>query len=323
MLNAQERMRHFKSHEHSAKEDAIRGAPLRAAGRGPGRCAVGHRPLPGLPALPAASRWVLVRGTRSRLDARGRLHLSAHAAGKRRSGPAQRALHRDDALPERGRQLEHLSRRSGQHLALGQVLLLGQADGRRRGRSAPGQVPRVGSGAWRRGRVQHLHQDVSLRAGRVRLRRGARHSAGDCSLSQMVLLQHLRDFFLVAVDSCSAGHHVRQKALQEDSLRAGNRRAIVGGRANSILRLRMDRKSIFSWRNFFIVLDRLMHWAEAVHIARAQAGPQARGKVDAGAAGDDRRAGRHLSGHAERHHRAALPGLLRGRSAGDPRARRV
>ncbi len=40
----------------------------------------------------------------------------------------------------------------------------------------------------------------------------------------------------------------------------------VGGRANAILRLRRDRKSIFSWRNFFIVLDRIMHWAEAVHI---------------------------------------------------------
>jgi squalene-hopene/tetraprenyl-beta-curcumene cyclase len=40
----------------------------------------------------------------------------------------------------------------------------------------------------------------------------------------------------------------------------------VGGRANSILRVRRDRSSIFSWRNFFIVLDRLMHLAEAVHI---------------------------------------------------------
>ncbi len=40
----------------------------------------------------------------------------------------------------------------------------------------------------------------------------------------------------------------------------------VGGRANSNLRLRMDRRKIVSWRNFFIVLDRLMHLAEAVHI---------------------------------------------------------
>jgi len=40
----------------------------------------------------------------------------------------------------------------------------------------------------------------------------------------------------------------------------------VGGRANSVLRLRRDRSSIFSWRNFFIILDRIMHVAEAVHI---------------------------------------------------------
>jgi squalene-hopene/tetraprenyl-beta-curcumene cyclase len=40
----------------------------------------------------------------------------------------------------------------------------------------------------------------------------------------------------------------------------------VGGRANSILRLRRDRKGLFSWRNFFIILDRIMHVAEAVHI---------------------------------------------------------
>jgi squalene-hopene/tetraprenyl-beta-curcumene cyclase len=40
----------------------------------------------------------------------------------------------------------------------------------------------------------------------------------------------------------------------------------VGGRANSTLRLRWDRKRLVSWRNFFIVLDRIMHTAEAVHI---------------------------------------------------------
>lgn len=40
----------------------------------------------------------------------------------------------------------------------------------------------------------------------------------------------------------------------------------VGGRTNSILRLRRDRKKFFSWRNFFIAIDRLMHWSEAVHL---------------------------------------------------------
>ena len=40
----------------------------------------------------------------------------------------------------------------------------------------------------------------------------------------------------------------------------------VGGRANSILRLRIDRKHLISWRNFFLILDRLMHWSETVHL---------------------------------------------------------
>ena len=40
----------------------------------------------------------------------------------------------------------------------------------------------------------------------------------------------------------------------------------VGGRANAVLRVRMDRKNRISWRNFFLVVDRIMHWAEAVHI---------------------------------------------------------
>jgi len=40
----------------------------------------------------------------------------------------------------------------------------------------------------------------------------------------------------------------------------------VGGRANSKLRLRMDRKKILSWRNFFLTLDRILHFAEAVHL---------------------------------------------------------
>ena len=40
----------------------------------------------------------------------------------------------------------------------------------------------------------------------------------------------------------------------------------VGGRANSILRLRVDRKHFISWRNFFLAVDRITHWLEAVHI---------------------------------------------------------
>lgn len=40
----------------------------------------------------------------------------------------------------------------------------------------------------------------------------------------------------------------------------------VGGRENSALRLRIDRKQPFTWRNFFLVLDRIVHMFEAVHV---------------------------------------------------------
>ncbi len=47
----------------------------------------------------------------------------------------------------------------------------------------------------------------------------------------------------------------------------------VGGRANSILRLRRDRKRIVSWRNFFIILDRIMHWPRRFTSARCASWP--------------------------------------------------
>jgi squalene-hopene/tetraprenyl-beta-curcumene cyclase len=40
----------------------------------------------------------------------------------------------------------------------------------------------------------------------------------------------------------------------------------VGGRANAKMHLRFDRKKLISWRNFFIITDRIAHWAEAVHL---------------------------------------------------------
>jgi squalene-hopene/tetraprenyl-beta-curcumene cyclase len=40
----------------------------------------------------------------------------------------------------------------------------------------------------------------------------------------------------------------------------------VGGRANAEQRLQLDRKRIVSWRNVFILLDRVLHFAEAVHL---------------------------------------------------------
>ncbi|HEY5056476.1 MAG TPA: squalene--hopene cyclase [Acidobacteriaceae bacterium] len=40
----------------------------------------------------------------------------------------------------------------------------------------------------------------------------------------------------------------------------------VGGRANADLHLKWDRKHWISWRNFFLLTDRMVHWFERVHI---------------------------------------------------------
>jgi len=57
-----------------------------------------------------------------------------------------------------------------------------------------------------------------------------------------------------------------RKPLKRISAEQGIDELFVGGRANSNLRLRWDKNSFLSWRNFFIVLDRMIHLAEAVHI---------------------------------------------------------
>ena len=323
-------LRRFRPHESKTSEGTIRGgagvcpAAFRPHRCRPGRCRVVDIERAGVPSILAASRRLLVRRAGSRLHARSRLHFSAHASGIGRSGKAEARLHGDDALPERGRELEHLSRRTGQHLAFGEVLFFRQADGHRRGRSAARDLPRVDPGPWRRGGVQHLHQDVSVFAGAIRLRRRARHSAGDCPFSQLVLLQSLRDLGVVAVDSCAAGDYLRQEAVQEDCARAEHRRA-VRGRTGQLHSARAHGSQGDLFMAEFLP-DPGQDYAlggGGSHPAAAAAGTAQSGKMDAGAARDDGRSGRDLSGHAERHPGAALPGLLGGRSAGDSRPRRV
>jgi squalene-hopene/tetraprenyl-beta-curcumene cyclase len=57
-----------------------------------------------------------------------------------------------------------------------------------------------------------------------------------------------------------------KKPYKKIPLEQGIDELFVGGRANSILRLRVDRKHLFSWHNFFLALDRMTHLFEAVHI---------------------------------------------------------
>ena len=85
------------------------------------------------------------------------------------------------------------------------------------------------------------------------------------------------------------------------------------------LRLKWAKKLV-SWRNFFLVLDRMVHFFERVHIRplRSLALKKAE-KWMLERLEMSRRAGRDLSRHHELHHRAALPGIFARRSAGHPR----
>jgi len=65
---------------------------------------------------------------------------------------------------------------------------------------------------------------------------------------------------LVPLSICYA-----KKPLKKIPDEMGIRELFVSGREKANLRLRWSKKLV-SWRNFFLVLDRLTHWFEAVHI---------------------------------------------------------
>ena len=93
----------------------------------------------------------------------------------------------------------------------------------------------------------------------------------------------------------------------------------VGGRAQANLRLHWDKK-IFSWRNFFLVLDRSRIGLSRSHAPAARDCAEERrrsGSWNALEMSDG--LGAIYPGHAQRHYRAALPGIFRGRSPGHSR----
>ena len=57
-----------------------------------------------------------------------------------------------------------------------------------------------------------------------------------------------------------------KKAFKKIPAEQGIDELFVGGRENADLRLRWDREHTVSWRNVFLFTDRLLHWAERVHI---------------------------------------------------------
>ncbi len=57
-----------------------------------------------------------------------------------------------------------------------------------------------------------------------------------------------------------------KKPFKKIPVERGIDELFVGGRDKGSLKLRWNRDKIVSWRNFFLMLDRMVHWAERVHI---------------------------------------------------------
>src|ERR1700727_2188413 len=57
-----------------------------------------------------------------------------------------------------------------------------------------------------------------------------------------------------------------KKPFKKIPVERGIDELFVGGRDKASLKLRWNRDKIVSWRNFFLLLDRMVHWAERVHI---------------------------------------------------------
>src|SRR5258706_11281970 len=122
--------------------------------------------------------------------------------------------------------MEHLRRGAVEHQCFGEGLFWVEAGGILRGPSGDGACAGKDSGDGRRYRSQYFHQDISLLLRAVRLRRGSGRSARDRTVPQLVLVQYLRNFVVVARHSGAVVDLLRQEAVQEDSARNGCRRTV-------------------------------------------------------------------------------------------------
>jgi squalene-hopene/tetraprenyl-beta-curcumene cyclase len=89
---------------------------------------------------------------------------------------------------------------------------------------------------------------------------------------EIVLFPNWFYFNLYEISSWSRGILVplsiiyAKKPFKKLASEQGIDELFVGGRQNSNLHLRWDRKRPVSWRNFFLLTDRIVHWFERVHI---------------------------------------------------------
>ncbi len=182
------------------------------------------------PAIPLRSSgprgWLLVRRTGRRHHAGLRLHPAASAAGYRGREAHAEVCHRDPEPAEPRWRLADLQRWAVKYQRVGEGILRVEDGGVQPGPSAAEAGTRAHPGARRRDRGQHLYQDLSLLSRSVRLRRGSGNSAGDRAVPQLVLVQSVRNFIVVARHPGAVVDRVREEAVQENSGGAGYRRAV-------------------------------------------------------------------------------------------------
>ncbi len=182
-------------------------------------------------------------------------------------GKMRRGADRNPALPQRRWQLVALSRRSRQHQPLGEVLLRLQADGHVRGRAAHGPDAGVDPGAWRRDRLQHLHQDLSLLARPVRVQLRAGYSAGNRPLSRTGSTSIFTRFPRGrAASSCRCRSLTRKSLTRRSPPSTASASSLSAAARMPTSNCAGTTSVAFSWRNFFILCDRLIHWCERIHI---------------------------------------------------------
>ena len=163
--------------------------------------------------------------------------------------------------------MEHLPEWAVEYLAGGEGVSGAEADGLDGGRSGAGEGAEVDSGAWRRDRSAIRLRKIYLCAlGQYD------YDAVPAVPPEIITFPNWFYFNIYEISAWSRAILVplsiiyAKKPFKKIPPEQGIDELFVGGRANADLHLKWDRKHLVSWRNFFLLLDRITHWFERIHI---------------------------------------------------------
>ena len=163
--------------------------------------------------------------------------------------------------------MEHLSQWAVEYLAGGEGVPGAEADGLVGGPSGAGEGAEVDSGERRRDRSAiPLPRFICAALGQYD------YDAVPAVPPEIILFPNWFYFNIYEISAWSRAILVplsiiyAKKPFKKIPPEQGIDELFVGGRANADLHLKWDRKHLVSWRNFFLLLDRITHWFERIHI---------------------------------------------------------